>query len=107
MSLIGSHSSLVAKLRLLAFSSNAFGSRNSVTEPIFRCVSLAVNFETILFLSGLSAVAAADEDDEDRLRFVLRMFIRSRIRMLPCLLSDLYVPLIPVYDWRKKERRMT
>jgi hypothetical protein len=34
-----------------------------------------------------------------RLSVVFRMFTRSRNIILPCLFSDLYVPLIPVYVW--------
>lgn len=97
MSLIGSHISFVECERLFGFSSKVFGSRKNVTAPMFLCVSLAVNFDVVLVPTSDTVFF-----DVDKLRFVVRMFTRSRNIRLPCRFSDLYVPLIPVYDcaWR-------
>lgn len=93
MSRIGSQNSAVEKVFVRRFSSNFFGSRKKVTEPMFRCVSLAVSFEIFLFLS-------VESFDWFRLRLARIFGARSRRIRLPCRLSCLYVPLIPVCDYK-------
>lgn len=83
MSRIGSHISVVEKNLPRMFSSNAFPSRKNVTEPMFRWVSLAVSFETFLFLSTAGSFGG----------FTLKLDIilgaRSRSIKLPWRFSDL------------------
>lgn len=54
MSLIGNHISSVPKLPVRWFWSNSFGSRKHVTDPIFRLVSLVVNFMMSSLTGGAS-----------------------------------------------------
>lgn len=82
MSLIGIHISAVEKVFDLKFSSNNLASRKNVTDPIFLWVSLAVSFDTFLFLSLVSFGGLIFK--------LVRIFgARSRKIKLPCRLSDL------------------
>lgn len=88
MSLMGSQSSLVENILVREFSSNIFGSKKHVTEPIFRWLSLGVScFWT--FLSLFSLVAAEDDEEKVEFRFEKLRRLRSLRIRLPCRLRDL------------------
>jgi hypothetical protein len=82
MSRIGSQNSAVEKVFDRMFSSNFFGSRKKVTEPMFRCDSLAVILETFLFLSVGSLGGV-------KLKLARIFGARSRMIRLPCRFSCL------------------
>lgn len=83
ISRIGSHISVVEKHFDRRFSSKTFPSRKNVTEPMLRCVSLAVSFETFLFLSAAGSFGGF------MLRFDKILGARSRSIKLPWRFSDL------------------
>lgn len=76
------HISAVEKDFVRRFSSKDFASRKNVTDPMFRCVSLAVSFDTFLFLS-------VESFDGFIFKVVRILGARSRRIKLPCRFNDL------------------